>query len=65
MIILWGVLADRQGILIAVVVAGTNGHDMNLLNETWEAVTVNRARAAEEAPQHLCADKGYDYTGIR
>ena len=34
---------------------------MKLLADTLEAVVVERPEPSEEAPQHLCADKAYDY----
>lgn len=34
---------------------------MTLLAETLAAVVVPRPTPTAEAPQHLCADKGYDY----
>lgn len=46
---------------MAVVVAGANRHDMTLLADTLEAVVMARPAPRTEAPQHLCADKGYDY----
>jgi putative transposase len=55
------VLTEGQGIPIAVVVEGANRHDMKLLAETLAAVVVVRPESSAEAPQHLCADKGYDY----
>jgi putative transposase len=54
-------LTDGQGVPIAVVVAGANRHDMKLLAATLDAVVVVRPEPTAEAPQHLCADKGYDY----
>jgi putative transposase len=59
------VLTDGQGIPIAVVVAGANRHDMKLLATTLEAVVLERPEPTEEAPQHVCADKGYDDTECR
>ena len=59
------VLTDGQGIPIAVVVAGANRHDMKLLAKTLEAVVLERPEPTAEAPQHLCADKGYDYAECR
>jgi IS5 family transposase len=58
-------LTEGNGIPIAVVVAGANRHDMQLLAETLEAVVVERPEPTEAAPQHLCADKGYDYPDTR
>jgi putative transposase len=43
-----------------VVVAGANVHDTKLLAATLDAVVVQRPPLSEEAPQHLCLDKGYD-----
>ena len=43
-----------------MVVAGANVHDTKLLAATLEAVIVPRPMPTEEAPQHLCLDKGYD-----
>lgn len=53
-------LTERQGIPIAVVVAGANRHDMKLLAATLDAVVVERPEPTEEVPQHVCLDKGYD-----
>jgi putative transposase len=46
---------------VAIVVAGANRHDMKLLADTLDAVVVVRPEPTPDAPQHLCADKGYDY----
>src|ERR687896_41250 len=54
-------LTEGKGIPIAVVVAGANRHDMKLLADTLEALVVERPEPSDEAPQHLCADKAYDY----
>jgi len=43
-----------------VVIAGANVHDTKLLEATLEAMVVERPEPREEAPQHLCLDKGYD-----
>jgi putative transposase len=44
-----------------VVIAGANVRDDKLLAATLDhAVVVERPSPAEEAPQHLCLDKGYD-----
>src|SRR5918999_323973 len=58
-------LTEGQGIPIAVVVAGANRHDMKLLAATLEAVVIERPEPTDETPQHLCADKGYDYAECR
>jgi len=42
------------------VVAGANVHDTKLLEATLEAIVVERPQPTDQAPQHLCLDKGYD-----
>jgi len=58
-------LTEGQGVPIAVVVEGANRHDMKLLAKTLDATVVECPSPTEEAPQHLCADKGYDYAECR
>jgi putative transposase len=48
------------GVPLAVVVAGANVRDDELLEATLDVVVVQRPEPTEEAPQHLCLDKGYD-----
>ena len=43
-----------------LVVAGANVHDTKLLEATLEAIVVQWPQPTDEAPQHLCLDKGYD-----
>jgi hypothetical protein len=43
-----------------VVIAGANVADFKLLEATLEAIVVARPEPTEEAPQHLCLEKGYD-----
>ncbi len=43
-----------------MVLAGANVRDDKLLRATLDAVVVERPSPTEEAPQHLCLDKGYD-----
>ena len=59
------VLTEGHGLPIAVVVAGANCHDKKLLAATLDAIVMERPEATEEKPQHLCADKGYDYPDSR
>jgi putative transposase len=56
------ILVEAAGGPLAVVIAGANVRDDELLAATLDAVVVERRRSAEEgAPQqHLCLDKGYD-----
>src|SRR5215210_7174468 len=53
-------LVEAGGGPLSVVVAGANVHDTKLLAATLEAVIVERPEPSEDAPQHLCLDKGYD-----
>jgi putative transposase len=53
-------LVEAEGGPLAVVVAGANVRDDKLLVATLDAVVVERPKPTEEAPQHLCLDKGYD-----
>lgn len=55
------VLTEGHGIPLAVVVAGANRHDMTLFAQTLDAVIVERPGSTEEAPQHLCGDKAFDF----
>jgi putative transposase len=53
-------LVEADGGPLSVVVAGANVRDDKLLEATLDAIVVERPRPTEEAPQHLCLDKGYD-----
>ena len=46
---------------MALATAGANVVDMKLVAETLDNVVVERPKPTRNAPQHLCADKGYDY----
>ena len=54
------ILTDGGGGPLAAVVTGANVHDTKLLDQTIEAIVVERPEATEAQPQHLCLDKGYD-----
>jgi putative transposase len=54
------ILVDAEGGPLGVVIAGANVHDTKLLAATLDAIVVDRPEPTEEAPQHLCLDKGYD-----
>jgi putative transposase len=43
------------------VAAGANRTDMKLLAVTLDGVVVARPGSSEDAQQHLCLDRGYDY----
>ena len=53
-------LVEGDGGPLSLVVAGANVHDTKLLEATLEAIVVQRPQPTDEAPQHLCLDKGYD-----
>jgi putative transposase len=58
-------LVEADGGPLSVVVAGANVHDDKLLEATIDAIVLERPRPEEEAPQHLCLDKGYDNRSSR
>jgi hypothetical protein len=51
---------EQNGGPLGVVVAGANVHDTKLLEATLDAMVVCPPLPTEQAPQHLCLDKGYD-----
>jgi putative transposase len=53
-------IVDERGGPLGVVVAGANVHDYRLLEETIDAIVVERPKADPEHPQRLCLDRGYD-----
>jgi putative transposase len=53
-------LVEADGGPLAAVIAGANVPDFKLLEATLDAMVVERPEPTEEAPQHLCLDKGYD-----
>ena len=48
-----------------MAVAGANEHDKWLVGETLRSMPVAAPEPTPEAPQHFCADKGYDYDDVR
>ncbi len=58
-------LVEANGGPLSVVIAGANVPDFKLLEATLEAVVVERPTPTEQAPQHLCLDKGYDKAPAR
>ena len=54
-------LTDGRGIPLSVVADGANRNDHKLMRETLDSLVVPRPAPSDEAPQHLCLDKGYDY----
>ena len=53
-------LVEKDGGPLAIVIAGANVPDAQLLFATIEAMVVERPEPEREYPQHLCLDKGYD-----
>jgi len=56
---------DGGGIPLSIVVAGANRHDKKLLEVTLDSAMVPRPKPSEDARQHLCLDRGYDYEDSR
>jgi len=54
------VLVEGNGWPLAVCISGANTPDAKLLALTLDAIVVERPQPTEDAPQHLCLDKGYD-----
>ncbi len=54
------ILVEADGGPLSVIVAGANVPDFKLLEATLDAIVVERPEPTEQAPQHLCLDKGYD-----
>ena len=53
-------LVEKDGGPLAVVIAGANVPDVQLLAATIDAIVVERPKPEPEWLQHLCLDKGYD-----
>lgn len=53
-------LVEAGGGPLSVVVAGANVPDFKLLEDTLDAIVVDRGEASDQAPRHLCLDAGYD-----
>lgn len=58
-------LVDGDGIPLAVVIAGTDRHDMKLVEQTLEAQPLVPAGVPPDQQRHLCSNKGYDYDEVR
>lgn len=54
-------LTEGHGLPVGFVVTGANRHDMTQVDAVLDA----RPVVSFEAEQHLCADKGYDFDGVR
>ena len=58
-------ITEASGGPLGVVLAGANCNDHLLLEETIEAIVVERPEPTSKHPQNLCLDKGYDNEGTR
>jgi len=54
------ILVEADGGPLSVVIAGANVPDFKLLEDTLDAIVIERPEPTEQAPQHLCLDAGYD-----
>ena len=54
------ILVEADGGPLSVVIAGVNVPDFKLLEDTLDAIVVERPSPTGRVPQHLCLDKGYD-----
>ena len=54
------VIVEAEGGPLGVVLAGANVNDCKLLEQTIEAIVVERPEPTPAMPQNLCLDKGYD-----
>ena len=52
-------IVEAAGGPLGVVVAGANVPDCKLLEQTIDAIVIERPEPTEKSPQHLCLDKGY------
>ena len=51
---------EADGGPLAVVIAGANVPDAQLLQATIDAIVLERPAPEPDFEQHLCLDKGYD-----
>ena len=58
-------LTDGVGIPLGLAIDGANRPDFELAEGTLESIPIARPEPTDEAPQHLCLDKGYDYDSVR
>jgi putative transposase len=59
------VLVDADGGPLGAVLAAANVNDHLLLQETLEAIVIERPEPTPEEPQHLCLDADYDNPASR
>ena len=57
-------LTDGGGVPLGLAIDGANCPDFLLAEGTLLSVPIPRPDPTDEAPQHLCLDKGYDYDEV-
>jgi putative transposase len=58
-------LTDGRGIPLAVTVEGANCHDKRMVEQTLQSMACQRPTPSRFRRQHMCMDKGYDYSDTR
>ena len=58
-------MVDGRGVPLSLVVTGANRHDVTQIEAVLDGIVVPRPEVTADAPQHLCADKGYDSVPAR
>lgn len=58
-------MTEAQGMPIGLVVTGAQRHDKTQVESVIDSIPFRLPDPCEEAPQHFCADKGYDYRDVR
>lgn len=58
-------LTDARGVVLGLVIAGANAHDVTLARPTLDSIPVRRPQPSGRRRQHVCADKAYDSANFR
>jgi putative transposase len=58
-------LTEGRGIPTALLISGANRTAMKKLADLLDAVVLERPPRVDEAEEHLCLDRGYDYDACR
>ena len=58
-------LTDARGVVLGLVIAGANAHDVTLARPTLDSIPVRRPQPSGRRRQHVCADKAYDSAKFR
>lgn len=59
------VVCDQRGAPLGLAITGANRHDKKLALRVVDAMRIARPAPSKQQPQHLCADKGYDFADVR